>query len=361
MGKFSKDKRDIYYRKAKEEGYRARSAFKLLHINETFQILDGVNRVVDLCAAPGGWSEVVSRIFEKRDAAKKEEESASSEKAEKKNSSGLCETKIIAVDLMTMAPIPGVVTMVGDITREATAKGILEKLGEKAQLVVCDGAPDVIGLHDVDEYVQHQLVLAALNITTNVLQKGGTFVAKIFRGKEVGKVYRVLQRFFKTVIISKPKACRNSSMEGFLVCKDFSPPLAFKESMAKRLSVDELETELNKDGKVEVQFRHCGQHTWDSDQSYPLDKTVEQNRRDEQIIEAHEREQKTKFPPARPLSLLRPAAAAKVMKGNSANQKTDRKRAYQGPSAPPIDPPYKRFLELRRANRLAGSKKGENS
>mmetsp|Transcript_25081 Transcript_25081/g.42036 ORF Transcript_25081/g.42036 Transcript_25081/m.42036 type:complete len:96 (+) Transcript_25081:122-409(+) len=88
MGKFSKEKRDIYYRRAKEKGYRARSAFKLLHINGTFDILQGVRRVVDLCAAPGGWSQVLSKHL-------------------LGNVEGTSDVKIVAVDLMTMAPIPG--------------------------------------------------------------------------------------------------------------------------------------------------------------------------------------------------------------------------------------------------------------
>ena len=81
-----------------------------------------------------------------------------------------------------MAPLPGVTQLQGDITKLATANRIVSEFaGEKADLVVCDGAPDVTGLHDIDEYIQAQLLLAALNITTNLLKQGGTFVAKIFR------------------------------------------------------------------------------------------------------------------------------------------------------------------------------------
>ena len=90
--------------------------------------------------------------------------------------------KIVAVDLQAMAPLPGVIQMQGDITKLSTANKIVEHFsGGEADLVVCDGAPDVTGLHDIDEYIQAQLLLAALNITTHVLRPGGTFVAKIFR------------------------------------------------------------------------------------------------------------------------------------------------------------------------------------
>ena len=88
----------------------------------------------------------------------------------------------MAVDLQAMAPLPGVTQLQGDITKLSTANKIVAEFsGESADLVVCDGAPDVTGLHDIDEYIQAQLLLAALNITTHLLKHGGTFVAKIFR------------------------------------------------------------------------------------------------------------------------------------------------------------------------------------
>lgn len=153
MGKSSKDKRDVYYRLAKEEGWRARSAFKLLQINEDFNLFEGVKKVVDLCAAPGSWSQVLARKLRG---------------GEVKND----DVKIVAVDLQAMAPIPGVIQLQGDITKKSTAQEIISHFeGEKADLVVCDGAPDVTGLHDIDEYIQAQLLLAALNITTQMVSK----------------------------------------------------------------------------------------------------------------------------------------------------------------------------------------------
>jgi tRNA (cytidine32/guanosine34-2'-O)-methyltransferase len=145
MGKFSKDKRDIYYRKAKEEGWRARSAFKLLQIDEEYHIFEGVSRAVDLCAAPGSWSQVLSRkIYEP---------------SLKATSSSV---KIVSVDLQDMAPLPGVTLIKGDITKLSTAQQIIAEFqGKQADLVVSDGAPDVTGMHDIDEYNQSQLILAA--------------------------------------------------------------------------------------------------------------------------------------------------------------------------------------------------------
>ena len=130
MGKSSKDKRDIFYRLAKEQGWRARSAFKLLQIDEEFQLFDGVKHAVDLCAAPGSWSQVLSKkLFRGTKEADSEEDGE--------------QAKIVAVDLQAMAPLPGVVQIQGDITKLSTAREIIQQFeGEQADLVVCDGAPD---------------------------------------------------------------------------------------------------------------------------------------------------------------------------------------------------------------------------
>ena len=131
MGRSSKDKRDVYYRLAKEEGWRARSAFKLMQIDEDFQIFTGVKKVVDLCAAPGSWSQVLSKKLE-------------ANKAESN-------VKIVAVDLQAMAPLPGVIQLQGDITKLETAKKIVGYFeGEDADLVVCDGAVSLILIIDID-------------------------------------------------------------------------------------------------------------------------------------------------------------------------------------------------------------------
>lgn len=110
--------------------------------------------------------------------------------------------------------------------------------GEVADLVICDGAPDVTGLHDIDEYIQAQLLLAALNITTHVLKRGGTFVAKIFRGKDVDLLYAQLKVFFLSVTICKPRSSRNSSIESFVVCQNYSPPSGYMPSMLNPLLND---------------------------------------------------------------------------------------------------------------------------
>ena len=118
--------------------------------------------------------------------------------------------------------------------------------GEKADLVVCDGAPDVTGLHDIDEYIQGQLLLAALNITTHVLKTGGTFVAKIFRGKDMSLLYAQLKIFFPSVTICKPRSSRNSSIEAFVACQGYSPPTGYTPTMANPLLSNHQNPDFNR-------------------------------------------------------------------------------------------------------------------
>ncbi|CAH1772758.1 unnamed protein product [Owenia fusiformis] len=333
MGRSSKDKRDIYYRLAKEEGWRARSAYKLLQINEEFNIFEGVNKVVDLCAAPGSWSQVLARklkadkskVQSKEDLSVQNKESLSVNttasayndpprgqnnsnpetvienpeghkeklvsKIQQSNTNmeitdgaskeaGKCpsvseDSKIVAVDLQAMAPIPGVIQIQGDITKLSTAHKIIGHFeGDKADLVVCDGAPDVTGLHDIDEYIQAQLLLAALNITTHVLKKGGTFVAKIFRGKDVTLLYSQLKIFFPLVTCAKPRSSRNSSIEAFVVCQNYSPPEGYVPNMSNPLLDHHYDVDFNQlEGvnRVIVPFLACGDlSAYDSDMTYPL-------------------------------------------------------------------------------------------
>lgn len=219
MGKCSKDKRDIFYRLAKEEGWRARSAFKLLQIEDQFGIFHEVTRAVDLCAAPGSWSQVLAkRLGKQRD-------------------SDDGHVKIVAVDIQTMAPLDGVTIIQGDITSYDTAKKVIRQFhGHKAQLVVCDGAPDVTGQHDLDVFIQSQLLLAALNIVTFVLESGGTFVAKLFRGKDISLMIAQFRVFFEQVQVVKPKSSRTSSTEAFIVCRNFELPQGYKPQMFDLLS-----------------------------------------------------------------------------------------------------------------------------
>jgi len=293
MGKSSKDKRDAYYRLAKEQGWRARSAFKLLQLDEgttklqlsidhqlintaEFDLFADVTRVVDLCAAPGSWSQVLSRVLIKGEKfgrsawedkqevlrqqmlkisgdnteiepAKDEVEDKSEKEPELKPRK---DVKIVAIDLQPMSPLEGITTLRADITHPATVPLLLRALDptydpeSKSQhashpvdVVLSDGAPDVTGLHDLDIYVQSQLLFAALNLALCVLRPGGKFVAKIFRGRNVDLLYAQLKIFFERVVVAKPRSSRASSVEAFIVCLNFSPPEGFKASLEEPLGV----------------------------------------------------------------------------------------------------------------------------
>jgi 23S rRNA methylase len=297
MGRLSKDKRDVFYRRAKESGYRARSAYKLLQIDAEFNLFRSakvpsssqeqqggdlfvglpVKRAVDLCAAPGSWSQVLSDEFLKEKDANDND-----------NDDDQQGPKIVAVDLQPMAPLPGVECLQGDITSLDTAREIIRYFkGHRAELVVCDGAPDVTGLHDIDEYVQGQLLLSAINITTHVLCEGGTFVAKIFRGRDVGLLYTQLRILFHKVSVAKPSSSRNSSIEAFVVCQWFKGgeffDLPLEGGFDPQISGAGGLRENDKDDIVPsiVPFLACGDLSGykapngveflDADMSYPLD------------------------------------------------------------------------------------------
>lgn len=268
MGKSSKDKRDAYYRLAKEQGWRARSAFKLLQLDEQFNLFEGVTRVVDLCAAPGSWSQVLSRVLIKGEkfgrqawedwvARQKMEElgileprtdvemerpkdiTSMDNEAEKTRKNDI---KIVAIDLQPMSPLEGVIMLQADITHPSTIPRLFEALGEPydpsdltaqnpVDLVISDGAPDVTGLHDLDIYIQSQLLWAALNLALCVLKPGGKFVAKIFRAKDVDLLYAQFSIVFEKVNVAKPRSSRASSIEAFIVCEGFKPPKGFKPSL----------------------------------------------------------------------------------------------------------------------------------
>lgn len=195
----SREKRDVYYRLAKDEGWRARSAYKLLQLDTQYGLFDGVTRVVDLCAAPGSWSQVLSRR--------------------------LPDALIIAVDLAPMAALPNVIQLQGDITREETVDEIIRLCdGKKCELVLCDGAPDVTGVHDLDEFVQSTLVSRSMDLAFRILSEHGTFVSKVFRGECLETLLRRnALLYFREVNVFKPEASRSSSMESYLVCRDFCP------------------------------------------------------------------------------------------------------------------------------------------
>jgi tRNA (cytidine32/guanosine34-2'-O)-methyltransferase len=324
MGKSSKDKRDAYYRLAKEQNWRARSAFKLIQIDEQFDLFSyeepsKCTRVVDLCAAPGSWSQVLSRILikgesfgrrawvEKMDKVQKQKQAllgglADLSLEEEKSALQPRENvKIVAIDLQPMASLEGITQLKADITHPSTVPLLLKALDpgfdehneqHRVDLVISDGAPDVTGLHDLDIYVQSQLLHSALALAMKVLRPGGKFVAKIFRGKNVDLIYAQLKLVFERVHVAKPRSSRASSIEAFVVCEGFKPVPGWTPDIGDTMKAPEPRPVSNKqtrhvreDGTVEIHFEDeetdpkrwiapflaCGDlSAWDSDATYKL-------------------------------------------------------------------------------------------
>ena len=360
MGKSSKDKRDIYYRLAKEQGWRARSAFKLIQLDEEFNLLEGVTRVVDLCAAPGSWSQVLSRVlikgesFGRRAWAEKQLRDCKyiygDDFGPKVEEEGILKpregVKIVAVDLQPMSPLEGITMLKGDITHPSTIPRILQALdpdtcnpesesisiSNPVDLVISDGAPDVTGLHDLDIYLQSQLLFSALNLALRVLKPGGTFVAKIFRGKDIDLIYAQLQCFFPKVHCAKPRSSRASSLEAFVVCEGFSLPKGYKLDPEKAVG---LTTRVLKPEKEAAQQEQPSEE-WRNLQR----RTVREDGVTELDFESDEDD----------VRWIAPFVACGDLSAwdADATYHLPKDRVSLDPIQPPTAPPYKRALELRR-------------
>ncbi|KAK4654716.1 tRNA (uridine-2'-O-)-methyltransferase trm7 [Podospora pseudocomata] len=374
MGKSSKDKRDAYYRLAKEQGWRARSAFKLLQLDEEFNLFENVTRVVDLCAAPGSWSQVLSRVliknekfgrcaWEDREAqfrqrmlnlipsASSQDDSQQETKQDVEMANTQDETtarpdvKIVSIDLQPISPLPGVITLRADITHPATVPLLLKALdpsydpetstNQQAQhpvdLVISDGAPDVTGLHDLDIYVQSQLLFAALNLALCVLKPGGKFVAKIFRGRNVDLLYAQLKVFFEKVHVAKPRSSRASSVEAFIVCINFQPPEGFKASLEEPLGVGSRLAELQEQQQDPISQSEPSKADDDGITEVILEDLSGSDNKNRWIAP---------FIACGDLSAFDSDASYKLAAGH----------VSLPPVQPPTAPPYKRAIELRRQN-----------
>ncbi len=228
-----------------------------------------------MCAAPGSWSQVLSRqLFENY----KPEQDHDHQTP----------PKIVAVDLQPMAPIPGVITLQADITHPRTLTRILDIFGgEPADFVCSDGAPDVTGLHDLDEYIQAQLILSALQLTTCLLRPGGAFVAKIFRGRDIDLLYSQLGFLFEKIVCAKPRSSRGSSLESFIVCIGYKPRPGWEPrlKLQENVSTEEffegsdigrstlVETlQMPLEERVVAPFIACGDLSeYDSDATYTIE------------------------------------------------------------------------------------------
>ncbi|RLF40599.1 MAG: 23S rRNA (uridine(2552)-2'-O)-methyltransferase [Thermoplasmata archaeon] len=190
-------KEDYFYRKAKKEGYRARSSFKLKQIQQRFNIIHRNDTIVDLGAAPGGWSQVALELV---------------------GPNGL----VIGVDLDMIQPISNVIFIQGDITNPETINRIKNAIGDKtADVVLSDMSPDISGIYSIDHARSVYLCEKALEVARELLRDGGNFVCKIFMGSEYENFIKEVKRWFNQVKPFTPPASRRSSSETYIIAKNF--------------------------------------------------------------------------------------------------------------------------------------------
>jgi len=196
--------REAFYRQAKKEGYRARSAYKLKQVNDKYMLVRKGDAVADLGAAPGGWSQVLTELV---------------------GPTGL----VVGVDLQRIRPMQGATFLRGDFTLEATRDAVAEvmtKAGrEKFDAVVSDMAPDMSGSYDLDQARSVHLSGLALAFAERHLKLGGGFCCKVFEGADFQEFREDVRRLFAKVYQFHPPASRKKSSEIYLVAKGFRGPL----------------------------------------------------------------------------------------------------------------------------------------
>jgi 23S rRNA (uridine2552-2'-O)-methyltransferase len=189
-------RRDFYYRKAKQLDYRSRASFKLMQIDERFNLIKEGMTVVDLGAAPGGWLQVASEGVGPKG-------------------------KVIGVDLQPIDPLEGVQTIKGDIRNEAVREELLAMTGGHVDLVLSDMAPSISGNYSMDHARSIELCEMALGFALRTLSPGGRLVMKMFEGDMSRDFIVEVQKHFESVKRYSPKASRSSSSEIYIIAKGF--------------------------------------------------------------------------------------------------------------------------------------------
>ena len=189
----NKQRRDIYVRQSKVDGYRARSAYKLIEIDEKFKIFKGGLSVIDIGAAPGSWSQYAFK------AAK----------------SG----RLISIDLKKMEPIGNSIQIKGDFTEKKTQEEIKKNLSDKVDVVMSDMAVDTTGIKNVDSIQTGELCKEAMFFAKDLMKDNGYFVSKIFMGGTFNEIVAEGKKYFKEVKVFKPKSSRKDSKESFIICR----------------------------------------------------------------------------------------------------------------------------------------------
>jgi len=189
----NKQKRDIYVRQSKVDGYRARSAYKLIEIDKKFKIFKNGMFILDIGAAPGSWSQYASKAI--------------------KNS------KIISIDLKDMSPINNGIHIKGDFTEPDIQEKIRENLTKEFDVVMSDMAVNTTGVKNIDSIQTGELCKEAMTFSKKVISSKGYFISKIFMGSTFNEIVALGKKIFREVKVFKPLSSRKESKESFIVCK----------------------------------------------------------------------------------------------------------------------------------------------
>ena len=189
----NKQRRDIYVRQSKVDGYRARSAYKLIEIDEKFKIFKGGLSVIDIGAAPGSWSQYAIKAVK----------------------SG----KLISIDLKKMESIGNSIQIQGDFTEEKTQEEIKKNINGKVDIVMSDMAVDTTGIKNIDSIQTGELCKEAMFFAKDLMKENGYFISKIFMGGTFNEIVAEGKKYFKEVKVFKPKSSRKDSKESFIICR----------------------------------------------------------------------------------------------------------------------------------------------
>ena len=189
----NKQRRDIYVRQSKVDGYRARSAYKLIEIDEKFKIFKGGLSVIDIGAAPGSWSQYAFKVAK----------------------SG----KLISIDLKKMESIGNSVQIQGDFTEEKTQEEIKKHINSKVDVVMSDMAVDTTGIKNIDSIQTGELCKEAMFFAKDLMKENGYFISKIFMGGTFNEIVAEGKKYFREVKVFKPKSSRKDSKESFIICR----------------------------------------------------------------------------------------------------------------------------------------------
>jgi len=190
----NKQRRDTYVRQSKVEGYRARSAYKLIEIDEKFKIFKGGLTVIDIGAAPGSWSQYASKVVRNG--------------------------RIISIDLKEMEPIKNTSQIKGDFNDDLTQQKIKNLLSGKLDVVMSDMAVNTTGIKNIDSMQTGELCKSAMIFSKDYISNSGFFISKIFMGGSFNEIIQLGKKIFKEVKVFKPKSSRKDSKESFIICKN---------------------------------------------------------------------------------------------------------------------------------------------